>query len=225
MELTMFDTMLQLPLFQGLTIQEFTDAMSCVRLDFVNYERGDEIAIQNEPCKKVICVINGDLQSEYSHSQSLFKITETLPKIGIIEPYNLYGMTQRYSRSYSFMTDGNILSINKESFVRHLLDKDIIKINMMNICCNRYHKTLNLLCNTPDNNVSQKIIKFLLSYSSVDKGEKTVSIYMNDFANLLHETRLNVSKALNDMHDKGLIVIKRGGFYIPDFKKLVSEYK
>lgn len=220
----MFERMLQLPLFQGLTIQEFTDAMSCVRLDFVNFEAGDEIALQNAPCKKVICVINGDLNAEYIHSNPVFKLTETLPRIGIIEPYNLYGMNQKYSRTYSFKSDGNILSINKDSFVRHLLDKDIVKINMMNICCNRYDKAMHLLCNTPDGNTHQKIVKFLLSYSSVDRGEKELKIYMNDFASILHETRLKVSKALNDLQDRGLISIQRGSFYIPDFKKLVNEY-
>ena len=46
MELTMFERLLQLPLFQGMTTQEVSDVISHVRLDFANYHRGDEIVMQ-----------------------------------------------------------------------------------------------------------------------------------------------------------------------------------
>ena len=45
MELTMFERLLQLPLFQGMTVQEVSDVMSHVRLDFANYHQGDYIVI------------------------------------------------------------------------------------------------------------------------------------------------------------------------------------
>ena len=52
MEFTMFERLLQLPLFQGMTTQEVSDVMSHVRLDFANYHRGDEIVMQGESCRK-----------------------------------------------------------------------------------------------------------------------------------------------------------------------------
>ena len=63
MELTMFERLLQLPLFQGLTIQELSDVLAHVRLNFVNYHAGDEIVAQDEPCRSLIYIINGDVCS------------------------------------------------------------------------------------------------------------------------------------------------------------------
>ena len=48
MELTMFERLLQLPLFQGLTTREISDVMAHVRLNFVNYQPGDELIAQGD---------------------------------------------------------------------------------------------------------------------------------------------------------------------------------
>ena len=55
----MFERLLQLPLFQGMTTQEVSDVISHVRLDFANYHRGDEIVMQGESCRKLIYIIRG----------------------------------------------------------------------------------------------------------------------------------------------------------------------
>ena len=104
MELTMFERLLQLPLFQGMTTQEVSDVMSHVRLDFVNYHRGDEIVMQGESCKKLIYIISGEVMAEHKNADLPFTLTEQLPDLKVLEPYNLFGMYQTYSRNHQFIS-------------------------------------------------------------------------------------------------------------------------
>ena len=138
MELTMFERMLQLPLLQGLTPQEMSEVMAHVRLDFVNYQSGDEIAMQDAPCRNLIYVINGELMEEYRDPQYRFTLKEDLPQVKVIEPYNMFGMFQKYSRTYLFKTDGITLNIDKQVMLTRLMANTIVKINLLNITCNRY---------------------------------------------------------------------------------------
>ena len=223
MELTMFERLLQLPLFQGMTVQEVSDVMSHVRLDFANYHQGDEIVMQGESCKKLIYIISGEVMAEYRNTNLQFILTESLPDLKVIEPYNLFGMYQTYSRTYTFATDGSTLAIDKHVMLNQLMTSNIVKINLMNIACNKYQQTLRLLCNFPDDSVRHKIIKFVLSHSIVPKGRKDVQIKMTDLANIIHETRLNVSIALNEMEEQGLITMQRGSFIIHDLQTLSRE--
>lgn len=223
MELTMFERLLQLPLFQGLTTQEISDVMSHVRLDFVNYHRGDEIVMQGESCKKLIYIISGEVMAEHRNDNLHFTLTEHLPNLKVIEPYNLFGMYQTYSRTYTFTTEGSTLIIDKHVMLRFLMTNQIVKINLLNIVCNKYQQTQRLLCNYPDNTICKKIVKFILSYSVVPKGRKDVQIKMTQLADIIHETRLNVSITLNEMQKEGLITMQRGCFIINDLQSLSKQ--
>lgn len=220
MELTMFEKILQLPIFQGLTQKEIEDIMSRIRLDFVNYQAGDEIVMQDDPCRGLIYIINGEIASEYRDSQGQFTLTEQLSPIGVIEPYNMFGMFQKYSRTYFFKTDGCTLTIDKAIVLKHLMTNHIIKINLLNIICNRYQQTQKLLCEFPDDNIRNKLVKFILSHSSTGKGQKEIHIKMTDIAAIIHETRLNVSKTLNTLQQQGLVSLQRNMLLIKNIKDL-----
>lgn len=220
MELTMFERLLQLPLFQGMTMQEVSDVMSHVRLDFINYHRGDEIVMQGESCRKLIYIISGEVMAEHRNIDLQFLLTEYLPDLKVIEPYNLFGMYQTYSCTYTFATDGSTLAIDKHVMLSQLMTNNIVKINLMNIICNKYQQTLRLLCQYPDDSVRHKIVKFILSHCVVPKGRKDIQIKMTDLANIIHETRLNVSFVLNEMQEQGLITMQRGSFTINDLQTL-----
>ena len=43
---------------------------------------------------------------------------------------------------------------------------------------------------------------------------------MRDLADIIHETRLNVSGALNQMQEQGLVTLQRGGFTIGELQNL-----
>ena len=220
MELTMFERLLQLPLFQGMTTQEVSDVMSHVRLDFVNYHRGDEIVMQGESCKKLIYIISGEVMAEHKNADHSFTLTEQLPDLKVLEPYNLFGMYQTYSRTYTFTTEGSTLAIDKQVMLNQLLTNTIAKINLMNIVCNKYQQTQQLLSNYPDDSVRHKIVKFVLTHSISPRGQKNIQIKMTDLANIIHETRLNVSIVLNEMQEQGLITMQRGCFIINDLQTL-----
>ena len=57
------------------------------------------------------------------------------------------------------------------------------------------------------------------------KGEKSVQIKMERLAGILCETRLNISKALNEMQDEGYIELHRKEIIVPSLKKMIEEIK
>ena len=49
---TMYDTLLQLPLFQGLCHNDFTEILEKVKIHFAKYQAGDTILTQGDDCDK-----------------------------------------------------------------------------------------------------------------------------------------------------------------------------
>lgn len=56
---TMFDTLLQLPLFQGLCHEDFTNILEKVKLHFTKHKAGDVIVKSGTPCDKLIFLLKG----------------------------------------------------------------------------------------------------------------------------------------------------------------------
>ena len=97
---------------------------------------------------------------------------------------------------------------------------DIFRLNYLNILSNRAQIAYNKLWNSYIGRPKEKIINFILSRSMRPEGEKRLKIKMEDLAGLIDETRINVSKELNDMQEKGLVELSRKEIFIPAMEKL-----
>ena len=128
------------------------------------------------------------MSAEYRDPHSRFILTEKLNNVGLIEAYNMFGMTPRYSRTYIFDTNGVTLKIDKAMLLNQLMINYIAKINMLNTTCNQYHQTLKLLRDFPEDTVQDKITKFILSFSSTTLTSLT-SYTRHDSTSPKHSTR------------------------------------
>ena len=73
--------------------------------------------------------------------------------------------------------------------------------------------------------IEGRIIAFIAKRCETTHGCKKVNIKMERLAALLCETRLNISRALNNLQGNGLIVLSRKEIYIPEFEKLIPHIR
>lgn len=219
----MFERLQQLPLLQGMSIKDLENMVFKVRLDFRQHLAGDQIAEQEEMCRKVMFVLSGTLSVQYRNPDDSLIVTEYISAPLAIEPYSMFGMKQRFTRDYTFESDGSTLTIPKSTFMSEMMDYPIIRTNMLNMACNLMQRQTNRLMQPEPNNVADKVIEFLTRQCTTLKGEKHFRVKMETIAEMICETRLNVSNSLKTFAEKGLIMQQRNGFKIYDFAKLHAE--
>ncbi|MBO4565584.1 MAG: Crp/Fnr family transcriptional regulator [Bacteroidaceae bacterium] len=221
MEISMFERMQSLPLLQGLTMQEFSDLIMNLKLDFQQWEEGDLIVGQGDRCNNLIYVIDGTFESELHDETTALILSEVCTSVPhLIEPYNLFGVKRSYERSYVFKSSGSTFSISREFFMQRMLHNNIVRSNYINFLCNNLRKANALRTAVPHENIEEKIKSVIASFCLCSNGEKNVRVKMSDLADLVDETRLNVSSVLNKWNDQGLIELRRYGFRIKDFDRL-----
>lgn len=221
----MYDTLLQLPLFQGLCKNDFTNIIGKVKLHFRKYDAEDIIVEQGEPCDQLIFLLNGEIISQATDEQHSYSLFETFGSPFVIEPYSLFGMQTRYTATYKARTETNIVTIDKSFVLAELNNYEIFRLNYLNILSNRAQVANDKLWNSYAGSIQDKIVNFILLRSMRPDGEKVLKIKMEDLANLIDETRINVSKVLNDLQEKKLIQLTRKEIYIPALEKLVQDNK
>ena len=67
----------------------------------------------------------------------------------------------------------------------------------------------------------ERITRFLFSRCIYPAGPKTFYILMNQMAADLNDSRLDISRALNDMQAGGLLALHRGRIEIPMLERLL----
>ncbi len=224
MEMTMYDTLLQLPLFQGLAKNDFTSILDKVKIHFLKRKAGDTVALGGEDCRELVFLLNGSLVSKTSDRDELYTFYEAINAPFLIEPYSLFGWSTKYVSTYMALTACNLVTIEKAYLLSELNNYEIIRLNYLNILSNRAQNLHDRLWTNLPESLHDRIVEFILLHSYVPGGEKRLKIKMDDLAKLLSSTRIRVSKALNEMQDKHWLTLHRGEIRIPDIS-LLKEHR
>lgn len=218
----MFDTLLQLPLFQGLAQEDFTNILEKVRLHFIKHKAGKIFINAGTPCDQLTFVLSGEITSSITLAGS-YSLIEVIKAPYLIEPYSMFGMKTNYMATYTARTLTHTVSISKSFVMSNLFKYDIFRLNYMNIISNRLQILNNRLWSPIGSTLEARIIGFILNLAERPYGEKALKIKMEELARITNDTRLNVSKALNSMQEKGLVELHRGEIFIPD-AALLADY-
>lgn len=220
----MYDTLLQLPLFQGLAKNDFTSILDKVKIHFLKRKAGDTVALGGEDCRELVFLLNGSLVSKTSDRDELYTFYEAINAPFLIEPYSLFGWSTKYVSTYTALTACNLVTIEKVYLLSELNNYEIIRLNYLNILSNRAQNLHDRLWTNLPESLHDRIVEFILLHSYVPGGEKRLKIKMDDLAKLLSSTRIRVSKALNEMQDKHWLTLHRGEIRIPDIS-LLKEHR
>lgn len=219
----MYDILLQLPLFQGLCKNDFTNIIEKVKFHFKKYSYNEKIILQGDECTKLIFLLNGEIVAHTKDDNGLYSLYEIIKAPFAFEPQSLFGMKTQYKSSYNSHIYADTVSIDKTYILKDLNNYEIFRLNYLNYLSNGCQNSRNKLWNIHIGNTKEKIVNFIFVRCIKHEGEKVLKIKMDDFAQLINDTRINVSKTLNEMQEQELVKLSRKEIFIPSFENLISS--
>ena len=218
----MYDTLLSLPLFQGMSQTDFNSLLQKIRLDFIRYEDGDVIIEKGNRCGSLAFLINGTVESSRSGIDGNFTFSELIEAPFLIEPYSMFGRAGSYQRTYTAIGSCSFLMVDKQYIYTELGKYNICRMNLLNILSGRVQQLDSHIWSLDGMSLRERIIRFIKGLSDIQSGQKRLAIKMNDLAMLMDATRLNVSRELNALEKDGLISLRRKEIFIPALENLIS---
>ena len=220
---TMYDKLLLLPLFQGLTRDDFTAIVGKTKLDFARHKRNTVLATAGDPCTRLIFLLDGEISACGVSVDESYALTEYSKRPFLLEPQSMYGLDARFVRTYTAVSEIQTVSIDKRYVLRELWSYDVFRLNLLNtMCSHAQRQRANLWRPMPDG-VGRRIVDFISRRCDWQYGRKSLKIKMEDLAKNVSETRLNVSKTLNLWESHELVELRRGEIIVFDLKTLREE--
>lgn len=224
MKNTVFETLLELPFFQGMGRSDMIQIMNSVPLKAKTIASGKSIVSQDECCLDLFFVLKGTVRIITQAEHRLFAMSERVQGPTVLQPESLFGIYPHYRSSYQAQTECLLISIPKQEALKIMASYDIFRLNFFNYLSTLIFKKERHCWNIlPTTSLEQRIVHFILQHIQYPAGEKTLSIRMIDLANILNDTRINVSRSLNKMQQDEQLILKRKEIIIPNIEKL-SEY-
>lgn len=216
------EKLLELPLFQGMSRNDLNDVISHAEFKFRKYTKNKIIAKDGEACTHIHLLMNGKVAAEGHADNNRYVITEELNAPEIIQPERIFGLTQRYTKTFITLTECEFACIDKYETMKLFEEYEIFRLNMLNMICTQTQKMTRIPWRNRPKNIYHKIVRFIESHCIRPAGYKTITIKMEELAKEIGESRLNVSAELNAMHADGLIILRRGEFIVPALERLLN---
>ena len=219
----MYENLLSLPYFQGMSKDDITAILDNVVFEFKKHNDGEYICHRGDSCTSFLILIQGTLQVVAEAPDKSYKLTEEIHTPYAIEPYSMFGYNTKYKREYIAKECCTILNIEKKFLFSELIKHNIFTINFLNLISHNAEKQKKIIWEQTPSSISGRIAKFISLRCEQQQGRKILSIKMERLASILCETRLNISKALNEMQAAGLLELHRKEIIIPSLKKLTDN--
>lgn len=220
MEYTMYDTLRHLPLFQGMSQTELSVILDKVKLNFLKFADKEIIFRQGEPCDKLVLLIAGQLTSETVAPCGTFSLEETFERPAIVELHSLFGKCPSYKATYRACGETALLTIEKQYIYSVLTNYDIFRMNFFNQLSNTANRQHEQRWSIMPQSLDGRLRHLISTLCSTPHGRKILRITMDDLAQLLDDTRLNISNTLNQWQNEGLIEMRRKEYVILDLERL-----
>lgn len=216
------DKLLQFSLFQGMSQNDLMQVVAHTKFDFRKVEAGKKIVREGDRCGHFMFMVGGTAESKTVSDDHSYTIAEEISAPFIIQPEQLFGLTQRYRSTITATTNVNLITIDKREVMN--LDENflVFRLNMLNMYTAHIHKLQRSLWQHQSSDLRKRIISFIASHSQYPAGKKTVYILMRKLGIEVNDSRLDVSHALNSLQEMGLITLGRGRIEIPAFEKLLQ---
>ena len=216
----LFDNILLLPLFQGLSREDFLDIAGSIRLAFHRIESRQTLFEQDEVCRRLCFVLKGHIQVTTSSDDHTYAITEWYDRPVVIQPEALFGRHTRYTRTFAVEPGAEILEIDKAAVRDILFEYPTFCMNFLNYLRAQMERLNRHARRAISTELDERFAQFLFARCWHPAGPKRVTIKMQQLAAELHETRLTISQMLRGLAERGLLTTGRGHIDIPRLELL-----
>lgn len=211
----MMSTLLALPLFQGLTLEQLMRVLEKAVPEFI-YLSDEPILLRGDRHKRILLILKGRISRRHTDAQGVCTLHETLREGEMIEFTSLFGKSTLVGADYYAEGEVTLLAFDKQYLFTVFNRFDIIQMNLLNLCCARTQALQAKLTAKVGDTVAERFLHLVDTLSDNPYGEKVLAVSRAALADLLGVSRRPMSTEIVKWEQAGLIRLYYAQILIPD---------
>lgn len=223
--MSIYDSLLQLPLFKGLTIESFNEIIEKYRFEFLSYNKDSVIINAGEECNCFKFVISGSVRSEFINDKVKIKIYETISAPNDI--ISNYAVGNNIFPISVVATDDNtgILAIDKQDFLSIMQEHRVVMLNYLILLSRKSQIPFEAYNQIATDNIRAKFALWILYFTNYNSTDIVIKAKFRDLYLFFGAQRGAFNSVLEEMKEMGIIDFSVKEIFVMDRRLLMSYYR
>lgn len=217
-----FEKIILTPIFNGLKVDDLKDLLENIHYDIQTFAKGDILAMQDEPCNRLIILIEGYVKAEMADASAKIVKVEDIYAPNPLAILFLFGKESRFPVQVTAQEKVTALVIPKPSILKMLHYNEQVLLNYLNISAmyaSMLSKKLHLMS---FRTIRQKLAMYFLDLTKPDKTEAELDRTQLSLSEYFGVSRPSLARELANMQEDGLIEINKKHVKILNRNKLIQ---
>lgn len=220
----MFDKLLHLPLFQGVSHETLSTTVEKVPFHFLKFKRGEKIIDRGDKCTHVRFIISGNVKITYESKKLKFSISHELTGPEVIAPDYLFGLDTSYPFTLKAIDECGILQLSKNDYVSMLQTDNVFLYNILNYLSRNSQSFKSQLLNAEQVTVTERLVMLVSAFSSQKSKNIVLEFRQRDLCRILGARRPALITTINQLKDAELIEMPNNSTIVISGRKQLLEW-
>ena len=202
---SMYESLLTLPLFKGLSYTRLSEIVGTPRLVFLKYLPGETILTAGDPCTHIKFVIKGDVRLTIANSNDRFRVAQTIKSPAVISPDYLFGRHTVYPGTAKAIDTVSIMQIEKADLIRLLQTDEVFTFNYLNMLSTNAQKAVDGVIALTSGSLEERIAFWIIALTQLGSEEIVLSARQRDLYTMFNVQRSSFMATLDSLKERGII--------------------
>ena len=204
-EASIFDILLALPLFAGVSRARLSEIVGNTRFHFLKYDTGEKIVNVGDACTHVKFIISGSARLSVANANDRFIVSQTIEAPGVIAPEYLFGRHTFYPCSALAITPTGIMQIAKNDYIKLLKTDHVFMFNFLNLLSVKAQQAEEGIMSFTTGELDQRIAYWITSLTQRAAKDITLTARKRDLYAIFGVQRSSFFSVLDKMKEDGII--------------------
>lgn len=219
---SMFQKMMELPLFHGVSFQNLSEVLGKHRFHFLKYADGATVVNTGDPCTHLLTVISGSVQSSIASADNRVTVTQILDAPDIIAPEFFFGKTTRYPSTIVAQGTCGVMLIEKKDYITIINSDEVLLFNFLNLLSRSAQWATEGVLALTQGDLKKRIAYWIVALTNSSGRDITMECRHRDLYSVFGVPRQSLIATLEQMKDDGIIDYTPSAIRVSDRRKLVG---
>ena len=154
---SMYQQLMQLPLFQGVSTDKITSLVEKLPFHFLKFRNGEQIFAAGDQCTHMRFIVSGRVRLETQCDHLRISLLQTLSTPHVLAAEYLFGRETTYP--YTVVADGlcGILQLRKSDYIKMLGTDKVFLFNILNYLSSGSQRNTSAALSIKDGSVMERL--------------------------------------------------------------------
>ncbi len=218
----MYQQLMQLPLFQGVSTEKITALVEKLPFHFLKFRNGEQVFAAGDPCTHIKFIVSGQVRLETPFPKLRITMHQTVSNPHVLAAEYLFGRDTAYP--YTAISDGacGILQLRKSDYIKMITSDKVFLFNILNYLSSGSQRSLLMPLTVKDGSVAERLAMIVDNLSIFGATNIGFRYKQKDLCTLLGTQRTTLVSMLDRLSDQGIVDYDSNELKILDLQGLIN---